>query len=169
MDESDSTKPKPGLENPAAPQAVEVAPNETSSATAVASLPMSLDVSELQSLGPEEIERLCRDFELRVNPARTRHHHILDLIRTALGLGIPVTATGFFDQVADSFGVLRWPRLNFLAVPEDVGVSRALIQKFHLKPAQTISGTLRLPRDAEKILMLAEVLASESLSASEWT
>ena len=130
---------------------------------------MSLDVNELQSLGPEEIERLCRDFELRVNPARTRHHHILDLIRTALGLGIPVTATGFFDQVADSFGVLRWPRLNFLAVPEDVGVSRALIQKFHLKPAQKISGTLRLPRDREKIVMLDEVLAIEGLAAAEWT
>src|SRR5256884_4344013 len=169
MDESDSKQAKPGLENPAAPQAVEVAPNETSSATAVASLPMSLDVNELQSLGPEQIEPLCRDFDLRVNPARTRHHHILDLIRTALGLGIPVTATGFFDQVADSFGVLRWPRLNFLAVPEDVGVSRALIQKFHLKPAQKISGTLRLPRDREKIVMLDEVLAIEGLPAAEWT
>ena len=169
MDESDSKQAKPGLENPAAPQAVEVAPNETSSAITVASLPMSLDVNELQSLGPEEIERLCHDFELRVNPARTRHHHILDLIRTALGLGIPVTATGFFDQVADSFGVLRWPRLNFLAVPEDVGISRALIQKFHLKPAQKISGTLRLPRDREKIVMLDEVLAIEGLAAAEWT
>src|SRR2546421_7665060 len=169
MDESDSTQAKRGLENPAAPQAVEAAHNETSSATAVASLPMSLDVNELQSLGPEEIGGLCRDFELRVNPARTRHHHILDLIRTALGLGIPVTATGFFDQVADSFGVLRWPRLNFLAVPEDVGVSRALIQKFHLKPAQKISGTLRLPRDREKIVMLDEVLAIEGLAAAEWT
>ena len=41
--------------------------------------------------------------------------------------GISVTATGFFDQVADSFGVLRWPRLNFLPVPEDVGVPRAII------------------------------------------
>ena len=169
MDESDSMQAKRGLENPAAPQAVEVAPNEKSSATAVASLPMSLDVNELQSLGPEQIETLCRDFELRVNPARTRHHHILDLIRTALGLGIPVTATGFFDQVADSFGVLRWPRLNFLSVPEDVGVARALIQKFHLKPAQKISGTLRLPRDREKIVMLDELLAIEGLAAAEWT
>jgi transcription termination factor Rho len=167
MDESDSTQAEPAVENPPIPQAVEAVPAET--ATAVASLPASLDVNELQSLGPEEIERLCRDFELRVNPTRTRHHHILDLIRTALGVGIPVTASGFFDQVADSFGVLRWPRLNFLAVPEDVGVSRALIQKFHLKPAQKISGTLRLPRDREKIPMLDEVLAIEGVPAAEWT
>jgi transcription termination factor Rho len=129
---------------------------------------MSLDLNELQALGPAEIEKLCRDFELRLHPGRTRHHQILDLIRAALGLGISVTADGFFDQVADSFGVLRWPRLNFLPVPEDVGVPRALSQKFHFRPAQKIKGTLRLPRDREKLLMLDEVIAIEGVTPEQW-
>ncbi len=104
-----------------------------------------------------------------MHPGRTRHHQILDLIRAALGLGISVTAEGFFDQVADSFGVLRWPRLNFLPVPEDVGVPRALSQKFHFRPAQKIKGTLRLPRDREKLLMLDEVIAIEGVPPEQWT
>ena len=95
-----------------------------------ANIPTSLDLNELQTLGPVEIEKLCRDFELRVHPGRTRHHQILDIIRAALGLEISVTAEGFFDQTGDSFGVLRWPRLNFLPVPEDVGVPRALSRNF---------------------------------------
>jgi transcription termination factor Rho len=132
-------------------------------------IPAALDLNELQALGPAEIEKLCRDFELRVHPGRTRHHQILDLIRTGLGLGIPVTAKGFFDQVADSFGVLRWPRLNFLPVPEDVGVPRAFIQLFHFRPAQKISGTLRLPRDREKMLMLDDVTAIEGVPPEQWT
>src|ERR1044071_3947109 len=90
-------------------------------------LPASLDVNELQALPPEELEALCRDFQLRVYPGRSRHHLILDLVRLALGRKIPVTTTGFFDPVADNFGVLRWPKLNFLSVPEDVGIPRALI------------------------------------------
>lgn len=134
-----------------------------------ANIPTSLDLNELQALGPAEIEKLCRDFELRVHPGRTRHHQILDLIRAALGLGISVTAEGFFDQVADSFGVLRWPRLNFLPVPEDAGVPRALSQKFHFRPAQKIKGTLRLPRDREKLLMLDEVIAIEGAPPEQWT
>jgi transcription termination factor Rho len=105
---------------------------------------------------------------LRVHPGRTRHQHILDLIRAALGLGISVTAKGFFDQVADSFGVLRWPRLNFLSVPEDVGVPRALTQKFHFRLGQEIKGTLRLPRDREKLLMLDEVTAIEGVPPEQW-
>lgn len=135
---------------------------------ATANIPTSLDLNELQALGPAEIEKLCRDFELRVHPGRTRHHQILDVIRAALGLGISVTSEGFFDQVADSFGVLRWPRLNFLPVPEDVGVPRALAQKFHFRPAQKIKSTLRLPRDREKLLMLDEVIAIEGVPPEQW-
>jgi hypothetical protein len=74
-------------------------------------LPASLNVNELQALQPEEVEKLCSDFELRVYPGRSRHQLILDLVRAALARNIPVTTTGFFDPVADNFGVLRWPRL----------------------------------------------------------
>ena len=116
-----------------------------------------------------EIEKLCRDFELRIHPGRTRHHQILDLIRAALGLGVSVTAEGFFDQMGDSFGVLRWPRLNFLPVPEDVGVPRALSQKFRFRLGQKIKGALRLPRDREKLLMLDEVIAIEGVPPEQWT
>src|SRR5204863_1938157 len=131
-------------------------------------LPASLDVNELQALPPEKVEKLCRDFELRVYPGRSRHHLILDLVRAALGRKIPVTTTGFFDPVADNFGVVRWPRLNFLSVPEDVGIPRAMIQQFNLRPAQKIRGTLRLPRDREKLIMLDEVEAIEGVPISEW-
>lgn len=134
----------------------------------VADIPAALDLNELQASGPAEIERLCRDLELRIHPGRTRHQQILDLIRCALGLGIRVTAEGFFDQIADSFGVLRWPRLNFLPVPEDVGVPRSLSQKFHFRTGQRIKGTLRLPRDREKLLMLDEVTAIEGVPSEEW-
>src|SRR4051794_33483816 len=131
-------------------------------------LPASLDVNDLQAMAPEEIEKLCRDFQLRVYPGRSRHHLILDLVRAALGRKIPVTTTGFFDPVADAFGVLRWPRLNFLPVPEDVGVPRGMIQQFQLQPAQKIRGTLRLPRDREKLIMLDEIQAIEGVPVEEW-
>src|SRR5688572_11443439 len=166
MNEDDSPQNEgTGRDLPAAETAA--ASTEAEAAPAVA-LPEKLDVNELQALEPAEIEKLCRDFELRVYAGRSRHHLILDLVRAALGRKIPVTATGFFDPV-DSFGVLRWPRLNFLPVPEDVGVPRAFIQLFKFRPAQKISGTLRLPRDREKLIMLDEVKEIEGVPAEEWT
>src|SRR5436190_2290564 len=163
MEEQPSHTPDP---NPRAAPENGLAPEsgQAASVAAVADIPATLDLNELQALGPAEIEQLCRDFELRIHPDRTRHQRILDLIRSALGLGITVTAEGFFDQIADSFGVLRWPLLNFLPVPEDVGVPRALVQKFWFRLGQRIKGTLRLPRDREKLLMLDEVIAIEGVA-----
>jgi transcription termination factor Rho len=131
-------------------------------------LPATLDLNELQALDAAEIDKLCRNFELRVHAGRSRHHLILDLLRAALGRRIPVITQGFLDIGPDSFGVLRWPRLNFLPVPEDVGVPRAVIQKLQLQPAQKISGTLRLPRDREKLIMLDEIKTIEGVPVEEW-
>ncbi len=133
-----------------------------------AARPETLNLNELQALEPADLENVCRRFDLRIHPGRTRHHHILDLVRCALSQNISVTAEGFFDQAADSFAVLRYPALNFLPVPEDVGVPRATIQRFRFKPGQLIAGTLRLPRDREKSIMLDKVTSIEGLPAEEW-
>lgn len=64
--------------------------------------------------------------------------------------------------------MLRWPRLNFLQGPEDVGVPRALAQRFNLRSGQLIAGTVRLPREREKIPMLDEIMMIEGEPAESW-
>ena len=97
-----------------------------------------LSINELVKL--EDLFPLARDFNLHLHPARTRHHHILDIARAALGQGTTVTAEGFLDQVGDSFGLLRYPELNFLPVPEDAYVPRASIDLYRLRPGQKLRG-----------------------------
>jgi transcription termination factor Rho len=169
MNESETSPQTRSTEAAAAttPATLEAA-TATEAAPPAPDLPATLDLNELQALDAAEIEKLCRTFELRVHAGRSRHHLILDLLRAALGRRIPVTTQGFLDIGPDSFGVLRWPRLNFLPVPEDVGVPRAVIQKLQLQPAQKISGTLRLPRDREKLIMLDEIKTIEGVPMEEW-
>jgi transcription termination factor Rho len=131
--------------------------------------PRALDLDELQRLSSEELAPIAHEFGLRLHPARSRHHHILDAARAALGRGVTVTAEGFLDQVGDSVGLLRSPQLNFLPVPEDVCVPRGTIQHFALRPAQHIAGTVRLPRDREKGLVLDEITAIEGQPPDQWT
>lgn len=146
---------------------------EDSSATATApaedlparpsELPTAIHINDLQALSPAEVEQLCRAFDLRIFADRTRHQQIFDIVRAALAHGIPVTAEGFFDPGMDSWAMLRYPRLNFLSVPEDVGIPRALVQRFKLRPAARIAGTIRPPRDREKTFMLDELTAIEDV------
>src|SRR6266480_1467286 len=130
--------------------------------------PRSLDLNELQELSDKKLKALARDLSLYLHPARSRHQHILDLIRAALTAGATVTAEGFLDQVSDSFAMLRWPNLNFLPVPEDVCVPRALIEQYGLRPGQKLAGTLRLPAQREKFLTLECVTTVESQPAEQW-
>jgi len=131
--------------------------------------PRALDLNELQALSSEDLAPIAREFGLRLHSARSRHHHILDLVRAALGRGASVMAEGFLDQVGDSVGLLRSPQLNFLPVPEDVCVPRGTIQRFGLRLAQQIAGTVRLPRDREKGLVLDEITAIEGQPPDQWT
>ena len=43
----------------------------------------ALDINELQALGPEEFDALCARLNFRVQPGRTHHQHILDIVRYA--------------------------------------------------------------------------------------
>ena len=128
-----------------------------------------LDVNELQQLSSEKLKAVAREFDLHLSPMRSSHQQLVDLARAALGRGAVVAAKGFLDLLSDSFGMLRYPALNFLRVPEDVFVPRAIIQQFHLRAGQELSGTLRLPRDREKGLVLDQVTTIEGQPAEQWT
>src|ERR1700751_3222358 len=138
-------------------------PGSTPPATAA----RSVDLNELQEFSEKKLKGLARDLDLFLHPARSRHQHILDIIRAALDGGATVTAEGFIDQVSDSFAMLRWPKLNFLPVPEDVAVPRVLIEQYHLRPGQKVAGTVRLPVQREKFLSIDKVINIEGQPADE--
>jgi transcription termination factor Rho len=129
----------------------------------------SLDLNELQEFSERKLRALARDLDVYLHPTRSRHQHILDIIRATLAGGATVTAEGFLDQVSGSFATLRWPKLNFLPVPEDIAVSRALVDQYHLRAGQKIAGTVRLPVQREKFLSLDNVTSIEGQQAEKWT
>jgi transcription termination factor Rho len=128
----------------------------------------TLNLNELQEFSDKKLKTLARNLRLHLHPARSRHQHILDLIRAALTAGATVSGQGFLDQVSDSFAMLRWPNLNFLPVPEDVCVPRALIEQYGLRSGQKLAGTLRLPTQREKFLALERVITVEDQPAEQW-
>jgi transcription termination factor Rho len=141
--------------------------NSQIAADTAATTERALDLNEVQELSGEEMESLARDLDLHLHPARSRHHHILDVTRAALDAGATVTAEGFLDQVND-FAMLRWPKLNFLPVPEDVCVPRATIEQYRLRPGQKLAGIIRLPGHREKFLTLEQITMIEGKAADHW-
>ncbi len=137
-------------------------------ATTSAAPPRALNLNELQEFPEKKLRALARDLDLHLHPSRLRHQHILDIVRAAISSGATVNAEGFLDQVSDSFAMLRWPKLNFLPVPEDVAVPRTLVEQHNLRPGQKLAGTVRLPVQREKFLSLDKVTMVEEQPAKDW-
>ena len=166
-----STSPEPIAADVGRGRASESLPpgtDEPGSAPPATATVRALDLNELQEVPGEKLEALARDLDLHLHPARSRHQHILDVIRAGLSTGATVTAEGFLDQAGDSFAMLRWPKLNFLPVPEDVCVPLAVIEQYHLQPGQQLAGNIRLPEHREKFLTLKQVTTIEGQPAEQW-
>jgi transcription termination factor Rho len=142
--------------------------HEDAADTAATTALRTLDLNELEEFPDKKLKTLARDLDVHLHPARSRHQHILDIVRAAISLGTTVTAEGFLDQVSDSFAMLRWPELNFLPVPEDVAVPRTLVEQHDLRPGQKVAGNVRLPVQREKFLSLDKVTTVEGQPAEEW-
>jgi transcription termination factor Rho len=135
-----------------------------------AAVPEPLNLNELQALSVEEIDALAKKLAIRLQPTRSRHHQIADLVRQALARGGIVTTEGFLDQAGDvATGMLRWPKLNFLSVPEDVCIPRATMQRLHLRAGHHLAGKIRLPREREKLLICDDITSIEGKPAEQWS
>ncbi len=68
-----------------------------------------------------------------------------------------VTTTGVLEIMPDGYGFLRSSDYNYLNSPDDVYVSQAQIKSFGLKTGDTITGTIRPPREGEKYFPLVKI------------
>jgi transcription termination factor Rho len=134
--------PKSGESGSPADEAAAATPEKTGQmpGSPIPAAVRSLDLNELQEFSGKQLKALARDLDLFLQPTRSRHQHILDIVRVALTGGATVTAEGFLDQVSDSFAMLRWPKFNFLPLPEDVAIPRALSEQCQLRPGQRSPG-----------------------------
>ena len=69
-----------------------------------------------------------------------------------------VTNTGVLEILQDGYGFLRSSDFNYLNSPDDVYVSQSQIKLFGLKTGDTLTGTIRPPKEGEKYFPLIKVL-----------
>jgi transcription termination factor Rho len=68
-----------------------------------------------------------------------------------------ISASGVLEIMPDGYGFLRSADYNYLNSPDDVYVSQSQIKLFGLKTGDTISGTIRPPKEGEKYFPLIKV------------
>src|SRR5574339_1293960 len=61
---------------------------------------------------------------------------------------------GVLETLPDGFGFLRAPDYNYLPGPDDIYVSPSQIRRFKLRTGDTVSGSIRPPKEREAYLAL---------------
>ena len=69
-----------------------------------------------------------------------------------------INATGVLEIMPDGYGFLRSSDYNYLTSPDDVYVSQSQIKLFGLKTGDTVTGSIRPPKENEKYFPLIKVL-----------
>jgi transcription termination factor Rho len=68
-----------------------------------------------------------------------------------------INAEGVLEMMPDGYGFLRSSDYNYLSSPDDVYVSPSQIKLFGLKTGDTVTGTVRPPKEGEKYFALLKV------------
>jgi transcription termination factor Rho len=69
-----------------------------------------------------------------------------------------ISNTGVLEIMVDGYGFLRSSDFNYLNSPDDIYVSQSQIKLFGLKTGDTITGTIRPPKEGEKYFPLIKVI-----------
>lgn len=68
-----------------------------------------------------------------------------------------INGDGVLEMMPDGYGFLRSSDYNYLSSPDDIYVSPSQIKLFGLKTGDTVSGTVRPPKEGEKYFALLKV------------
>ncbi len=70
-----------------------------------------------------------------------------------------IQGDGVLEMMADGYGFLRSADYNYLTSPDDIYVSPSQIKLFGLKTGDTVTGSIRPPKEGEKYFALLKVQA----------
>ncbi|MBK7040250.1 MAG: transcription termination factor Rho [Bacteroidetes bacterium] len=78
-----------------------------------------------------------------------------------------IDCEGVMELMPDGYGFLRSSDYNYLTSPDDVYVSHSQIKLFGLKTGDTVTGSVRPPKEGEKYFALVKVSAINGKSPDE--
>ena len=93
------------------------APAAGNSTEATPPVPARLWIDELHQETLVELLERAASLRFRINPDKTRHHIVFDLLKAYAARGTELFADGILEIAGQGSGFLRWPRYNFRSLP----------------------------------------------------
>ena len=116
----------------------------------------NLDSKNLKSKNIKELTDLATKLKIENAAGMRRQDMVFEVLKRAAQLG-DIFGNGVLEILPDGYGFLRSPDYNYLPGPDDIYVSPSQIRRFGLRTGDTVSGTVRPPKDGERYFALLKV------------
>ena len=116
-----------------------------------------LNSKDLKSKNIQQLTELAMKLKIENAAGLRRQDMIFEILKRAARLGVDIYGSGVLEILPDGYGFLRSPDYNYLPGPDDIYVSPSQIRRFGLRTGDTVTGTVRPPKDGERYFALLKV------------
>lgn len=118
-----------------------------------------MHINELKAKSPQQLLKMAEDMGIE-NPAQLNVQQLRFAVMRVFAADNKVTliGDGVLERMSDVFGFLRAPESNYLAGPDDLYVSPALIKKYGLKTGDYIEGQIQAPQNESERYFALETI-----------
>ena len=115
-----------------------------------------LSSKDLKTKNIQQLTELAIKLKIENAAGLRRQDMVFEILKRAARLG-DIYGSGVLEILPDGYGFLRSPDYNYLPGPDDIYVSPSQIRKFGLRTGDTITGTVRPPKEGERYFALTRV------------
>ncbi len=115
-----------------------------------------LSSKDLKSKSITQLTELAIKLKIEHAAGLRRQDMVFEILKRAAKLG-DIYGSGVLEILPDGYGFLRSPDYNYLPGPDDIYVSPSQIRRFGLRTGDTITGTVRPPKEGERYFALLKV------------
>ncbi len=116
-----------------------------------------MNLTELKRKSPTELAEMAATMDLEGGTRMRKQDLIFALLKAQARKGEDIHGEGVVEILQDGFGFLRSADSSYLAGPDDIYVSPSQIRRFNLRTGDTVTGTIRPPKESERYFALLKV------------
>lgn len=116
----------------------------------------ALNSKDLKSKNIAQLTDLATKLGIEHAAGLRRQDMVFEILKRAARFG-DIYGSGVLEILPDGYGFLRSPDYNYLPGPDDIYVSPSQIRRVGLRTGDTITGTVRPPKDGERYFALLKI------------
>lgn len=115
-----------------------------------------LNSKDLKTKNIQILSELALKLKVENASGMRRQDMVFEILKRAARMG-DIYGSGVLEILPDGYGFLRSPDYNYLPGPDDIYVSPSQIRRFGLRTGDTVTGTVRPPKEGERYFALLKV------------